>query len=55
MALHDEACMACRDGGPTLEIGEVAALRAELPGWEVMKGHHLHKSMTFVDFTSALA
>ncbi len=55
MALRDEVCVPCRDGAPTLEDGELAALRVELPGWEVADGHHLHKRMTFVDFTSALA
>ncbi|MFO8237274.1 MAG: 4a-hydroxytetrahydrobiopterin dehydratase [Prochlorococcaceae cyanobacterium] len=54
MALRDETCIPCRDGGPTLDPEELQELRAELPGWEVVEGHHLHKRLSFEDFSSAL-
>jgi 4a-hydroxytetrahydrobiopterin dehydratase len=31
MALKDEICVPCRDGGPTLEAEDMTALLAELP------------------------
>lgn len=54
MALRDETCIPCRDGGPTLEAGELAALQAELPSWQVIDGHHLHRRLDFGDFMGAL-
>ncbi|MEX0588865.1 MAG: 4a-hydroxytetrahydrobiopterin dehydratase [Cyanobium sp.] len=54
MALRDEVCVPCRDDGPTLEASEQAQLQVELPGWEVIEGHHLHKHLTFADFTTAV-
>ncbi|WP_255110560.1 4a-hydroxytetrahydrobiopterin dehydratase [Synechococcus sp. RedBA-s] len=40
---------------PRLEAEELASLQAELPGWEVIEGHHLHKHLSFPDFCAALA
>ena len=54
MALRNETCIPCRDGGPTLEPEELAVLQAELPEWEVIEGHHLHRRLGFPDFSSAL-
>lgn len=54
MALRDENCVPCRDGGATLTQEELLALREELPGWEIKDGHQLHKRLTFEDFASAL-
>lgn len=55
MALRDETCIPCRDGGPTLDAQELAELTAELPGWNVVDGHHLHRRWEFADFSTALA
>lgn len=55
MALRDESCVPCRDGGPTLTAEELTALQQELPGWQVVDGHHLHKRLEHPDFASALA
>jgi 4a-hydroxytetrahydrobiopterin dehydratase len=55
MSLRDEVCVPCREGSPTLEAEELAALRCDLPHWDVVDGHHLHKRLTFADFASALA
>jgi 4a-hydroxytetrahydrobiopterin dehydratase len=54
MALRDETCVPCRDGGPTLEPEEMESLQAELPDWEVIDGHHLHRRLEFADFRTAL-
>lgn len=54
MALRDETCVPCRDGGPTLGADELAALQAELPGWQVVEGHHLQRRLSFPDFNTAL-
>ncbi|SBO42849.1 4a-hydroxytetrahydrobiopterin dehydratase [Cyanobium sp. NIES-981] len=55
MALADETCIPCRDGGPTLEAGELEELLPELPGWNVVDGHHLSRRLEFPDFASALS
>ena len=50
MALRDESCVLCRDGGHTLTPEELAALQQELPGWQVVDSHHLHKRLKQPDF-----
>ena len=54
MSLSKETCIPCRDGAPTLSDAELALLLPELPGWEVVGGHHLRKAWTFPDFQQAL-
>lgn len=54
MVLRDESCVPCRDGGPVLDPAELSTLLAELSGWVVVDGHHLHKRLAFPDFASAL-
>ena len=54
MTLSQETCIPCRDGAPTLSQSELDALMLELPGWQVVDGHHLLKSWTFQDFQQAL-
>lgn len=54
MALRDETCVPCREGGSTLSADELDVLRQQLPGWEVIEQHHLHKRLSFPDFASAL-
>ncbi len=55
MALRDEICVPCREGGPRLSSEELAALELELPSWQVVDGHHLFKRLTYPDFVSALS
>jgi 4a-hydroxytetrahydrobiopterin dehydratase len=55
MALRNETCEPCRDGGTPLDTDTIAALIHELPGWQVCDGHHLHKRLAFADFSTALA
>ncbi|MEB3165068.1 MAG: 4a-hydroxytetrahydrobiopterin dehydratase [Cyanobacteriota bacterium] len=54
MALRDEACIPCQEGGSTLAPEELDQLRDELPGWEVIDQHHLHKRLSCPDFASAM-
>ena len=54
MTLSQETCIPCRDGAPTLSQAELDALMLELPGWQVVNGHHLLKSWPFPDFQQAL-
>jgi 4a-hydroxytetrahydrobiopterin dehydratase len=54
MSLANETCIPCRDGAPSLSDAELASLLLELPGWEVVDGHHLQKTWTFPDFQQAL-
>ena len=55
--LAAKQCVPCRGGVPPLAGGELDRLLAELGpnGWQVVSGHHLEKSYTFDDFSSALA
>lgn len=55
MALRDENCMPCRDGGPTLSPDKRDELLQELSGWQVVNEHHLHKRLELPDFAAALA
>ena len=54
--LTAKQCIPCRGGVPPLAGTELAALTAELSrDWRVVDGHHLERTFTFPDFTSALA
>ena len=53
--LASKTCVPCRGGVPALKGQELAALKAQVPGWEVLNEHHLHKTYTFPDFAQALA
>lgn len=55
MALHDETCVPCHAGGSSLTGEELALLKSELPAWDVIDDHHLHRRLAFADFASALA
>ena len=55
MARTDPASAPCLDGGPLLAPSELDELKQELPAWELIDGHHLHKRLEFPDFASALA
>ena len=53
--LADKTCVPCRGGVPALHGDELSALQNELPGWDVVNEHHLHKLYKFPDFSTALA
>lgn len=54
MSLADKTCVPCRGGVPPLQGDALLALRSQLPGWEVVNEHHLHKLFPFPDFRKAL-
>jgi 4a-hydroxytetrahydrobiopterin dehydratase len=54
MPLADKTCIPCRGGVPPLKGAALSALQAELPDWEVIEEHHLHKLFRFPDFKQAL-
>ncbi len=54
MSLADQTCVPCRGGVPALKGAELEALKAQLPGWEVVNEHHLHRTFQFPDFKTAL-
>jgi 4a-hydroxytetrahydrobiopterin dehydratase len=54
MSLADKTCVPCRGGVPPLKGDGLNALTTELPDWEVVGEHHLHKAFRFPDFQKAL-
>jgi 4a-hydroxytetrahydrobiopterin dehydratase len=54
MSLSEKHCVPCRGGVPPLKGGELEALKTQVPGWQVVDGHHLTRNFTFPDFRSAL-
>jgi len=54
MSLADKTCVPCRGGVPPLKGDALNALKQELPDWEVVGEHHLHKTFRFPDFQKAL-
>ena len=53
--LAEKTCVPCRGGVPPLKGAELAALHNQVPGWNVIKEHHIEKTYTFPDFVQALA
>jgi 4a-hydroxytetrahydrobiopterin dehydratase len=54
MSLSEKSCIPCREGVPALHGEELEKLKAQVPGWQVVDGHHLWKAYTFPDFKTAL-
>jgi 4a-hydroxytetrahydrobiopterin dehydratase len=54
MSLADKTCIPCRGNVPPLTGDALTTLKAELPDWEVVEEHHLHKAFKFPDFQNAL-
>ena len=54
MGLEQKRCVPCRGGVQPLKGEEVEKLKPEIPGWEVVGGHHLSRNFTFPDFKTAL-
>ena len=52
--LAAKTCVPCRGGVPPLKGQELEALRKQVPGWEVISEHHLHKAFKFPDFRQTL-
>ena len=54
MALVDQKCVPCRGNVPPLKGTALEDMKKQLPGWEVVEEHHLHKVFTYPDFKHAL-
>ena len=54
MSLAEKSCVPCRGGVPPLQGEELERLKLQVPGWQVMMGHHLTRSYSFPDFRGAL-
>ena len=54
-SLASKNCVPCKGGVPALKGAELQSLKKQLPGWEVVNEHHLHRRFDFPDFVKALA
>jgi 4a-hydroxytetrahydrobiopterin dehydratase len=52
--LANKTCVPCRGGTPPLEGEELEALARQVPGWNVVDGHHLVREFRFKNFREAL-
>jgi 4a-hydroxytetrahydrobiopterin dehydratase len=52
--LADKTCVPCQGGVPPLSAEQIAPLAAQIPGWEVIEAHHLHRRFEFPDFAEAM-
>ena len=53
-ALADKKCLPCRGGVPPLKGEELKKLPDNIPHWQVVNEHHLHREFRFPDFKQAL-
>ena len=53
--LANKKCVPCKGGVPPVKGAELESLKKQLPGWEVVNDHHLHRRYEFPDFKQALA
>jgi 4a-hydroxytetrahydrobiopterin dehydratase len=54
MNLAGKHCVPCRGGVPPVQGEELEQLKSQVPGWQVINGHHLTKTYSFPDFRTAL-
>ena len=52
--LARKTCEPCRGGTPALRGNELAALRTQIPHWQVVNEHHLTRQFSFPDFRQGL-
>jgi 4a-hydroxytetrahydrobiopterin dehydratase len=52
--LANKTCLPCRGGVPPPQREELEELSRQLPGWEVVEGHHLREEFRFANFREAL-
>ena len=53
--LAEKNCVPCRGDVPALKGAELHDLSHQLPNWEVVNEHHIHRVFKFPDFVKALA
>ena len=49
-----KTCVPCTTDVPALDAAELAELHRQVPGWELVGGHHLKKGFGFGNFREAL-
>ena len=54
MDLAAKQCVPCRGGVPPLAPEVIEGLLSQVPDWQVVRGHHLVRTVPFPDFRSAL-
>lgn len=52
--LASKTCVPCRGGTPPLVGEPLEELSRQLPGWDVVDGHHLRREFRFANFREAL-
>ena len=55
MSLAEKHCIPCKGGVPPLQGEALETMKAQVPDWQVVDGHHLTRSFTFPDYKTALA
>jgi len=55
MSLSRKECVPCKGGVPPLKGAELAQLKEQVDGWDVIEEHHISKTYKFSDFVKALA
>lgn len=53
--LADKKCVPCTGNVPSLSATELSTLQHNVPEWNVVNQHHLHRAFRFPDFKQALA
>lgn len=54
MSLADQKCVPCKGGVPALKGKDAEDLLKQVPQWNIIAEHHLHRVFTFPDFQKAL-
>src|SRR5579862_3121133 len=54
MSLAEKTCVPCKGNVPPLKGAALKTLQSELPDWDVVEEHHLHRTFKFPDFKTAL-
>ena len=52
--LASKTCVPCRGGVDALKGAGLDTLKRQVPGWDVVNEHHLHRRFEFPDFRKAL-
>lgn len=52
--LARRSCVPCRGGVPALSAERIRPLLEQVPGWKVVRSHHLKREFCFPDFAAAL-
>ena len=50
----DKECVPCRGAAAPLKGAELEQLQGNIPKWDVVNEHHLHREFRFPDFKNAL-